>query len=433
MVEEYTKYKLYRKYYTTDGVNYNPTSEYQAVKIENTEDDCDCGYRYISFDKLSNSVVVNNKFPYMNVTGFTVSYSFKITNVVEEQQRYYYDLEIWSGNKHLYLGHCYGGWIKDASTTVWGYSIPLFSYKVYEGTTVYYNLSTSSVQNASFTIPYVNKVDNVITKGSGRITSNTSRYYGADWLDSGISASMKVDAGYRYVDVIYSATLTVYGYPKQNKGYGYSNGQNNYYCKGTKYETGETATEYIGEVNPVINNAALFCGSSLGSEYEQNAIYEKWQSVNNNELFYLKSDIYTCDSIPTTITIDSRNFNNWTFNGLDLYGNETNDPIGNLVSEYINCQYYSKITVENNTVANEGLKCNVYIYLYGQNHNFLRRYSYDETIDCTNAYFYRIFISKEDNTTIGSIEASTYYVVRAFNILSTINLNSYYIKVTLSN
>ena len=45
MAEEYSKYKLYRKYKTEDGVNYTPLDEYQAVYESGDGVDCSCGYR----------------------------------------------------------------------------------------------------------------------------------------------------------------------------------------------------------------------------------------------------------------------------------------------------------------------------------------------------------------------------------------------------
>lgn len=45
MAEEYSKYKLYRKYKTEDGVNYTPLDEYQALYKSGDGVDCSCGYR----------------------------------------------------------------------------------------------------------------------------------------------------------------------------------------------------------------------------------------------------------------------------------------------------------------------------------------------------------------------------------------------------
>ena len=43
-MDEYSKYKLFRKYKTEDGVNYTPLDEYQALSDGSTNN-CDCGYR----------------------------------------------------------------------------------------------------------------------------------------------------------------------------------------------------------------------------------------------------------------------------------------------------------------------------------------------------------------------------------------------------
>lgn len=53
MASDYSKYKLYRKYKTEDGVNYTPLDEYQAVYESGDGVDCSCGYReykYIETD-----------------------------------------------------------------------------------------------------------------------------------------------------------------------------------------------------------------------------------------------------------------------------------------------------------------------------------------------------------------------------------------------
>ena len=44
-MEQYSKYKLYRKYKTEDGVNYTPLDEYQALYESGDGKDCGCGYR----------------------------------------------------------------------------------------------------------------------------------------------------------------------------------------------------------------------------------------------------------------------------------------------------------------------------------------------------------------------------------------------------
>lgn len=48
MVNDYSKYKLYRKYKTEDGVNYTPLDEYQALYESGDGKECDCGYRETS-------------------------------------------------------------------------------------------------------------------------------------------------------------------------------------------------------------------------------------------------------------------------------------------------------------------------------------------------------------------------------------------------
>lgn len=45
MASDYSKYKLYRKYKTEDGVNYTPLDEYQALYESGGGVDCECGYR----------------------------------------------------------------------------------------------------------------------------------------------------------------------------------------------------------------------------------------------------------------------------------------------------------------------------------------------------------------------------------------------------
>ena len=46
-MNEFGKYKLYRKYFSEDGVNYTPLDEYQALLVEN--DSCQCGYREFEY------------------------------------------------------------------------------------------------------------------------------------------------------------------------------------------------------------------------------------------------------------------------------------------------------------------------------------------------------------------------------------------------
>lgn len=46
MVEEYSKYKRYRRYMRALDGTLIPTDEYQAIKIDGTENSCDCGYYY---------------------------------------------------------------------------------------------------------------------------------------------------------------------------------------------------------------------------------------------------------------------------------------------------------------------------------------------------------------------------------------------------
>ena len=50
MAEEYSKYKLFRKYKTEDGVNYTPLDEYQALYESGDGVDCSCGYRKYKWD-----------------------------------------------------------------------------------------------------------------------------------------------------------------------------------------------------------------------------------------------------------------------------------------------------------------------------------------------------------------------------------------------
>lgn len=55
MASDYSKYKLYRKYKTEDGVNYTPLDEYQALYESGGGVDCDCGYRltkYVDYEPM---------------------------------------------------------------------------------------------------------------------------------------------------------------------------------------------------------------------------------------------------------------------------------------------------------------------------------------------------------------------------------------------
>lgn len=44
--EIYSKYTLYKQYFTSDGVHYSPSGKYKAVKTSGNNDLCDCGYSY---------------------------------------------------------------------------------------------------------------------------------------------------------------------------------------------------------------------------------------------------------------------------------------------------------------------------------------------------------------------------------------------------
>ena len=46
-MNEFGKYRLFRKYFSEDGVNYTPLDEYQALLVEN--DSCQCGYRELEY------------------------------------------------------------------------------------------------------------------------------------------------------------------------------------------------------------------------------------------------------------------------------------------------------------------------------------------------------------------------------------------------
>lgn len=46
-MNEFGKYRLFRKYVSSDGVNYTPLDEYQALIVEN--DSCQCGYRELEY------------------------------------------------------------------------------------------------------------------------------------------------------------------------------------------------------------------------------------------------------------------------------------------------------------------------------------------------------------------------------------------------
>ena len=46
-MNEFGKYRLFRKYVSYDGVNYTPLDEYQALLVEN--DSCQCGYRELEY------------------------------------------------------------------------------------------------------------------------------------------------------------------------------------------------------------------------------------------------------------------------------------------------------------------------------------------------------------------------------------------------
>ena len=46
-MNEFGKYRLFRKYVSSDGVNYTPLNEYQALLVENNS--CQCGYRELEY------------------------------------------------------------------------------------------------------------------------------------------------------------------------------------------------------------------------------------------------------------------------------------------------------------------------------------------------------------------------------------------------
>ena len=46
-MNEFGKYRLFRKYSSLDGVNYTPLDEYQALLVENNS--CQCGYRELEY------------------------------------------------------------------------------------------------------------------------------------------------------------------------------------------------------------------------------------------------------------------------------------------------------------------------------------------------------------------------------------------------
>ena len=46
-MNEFGKYRLFRKYVSSDGVNYTPLDEYQALLVENNS--CQCGYRELEY------------------------------------------------------------------------------------------------------------------------------------------------------------------------------------------------------------------------------------------------------------------------------------------------------------------------------------------------------------------------------------------------
>ena len=46
-MNEFGKYRLFRKYFSSDGVNYTPLDEYQALLVENNS--CQCGYRELEY------------------------------------------------------------------------------------------------------------------------------------------------------------------------------------------------------------------------------------------------------------------------------------------------------------------------------------------------------------------------------------------------
>lgn len=46
-MNEFGKYRLFRKYVSLDGVNYTPLDEYQALLVENNS--CQCGYRELEY------------------------------------------------------------------------------------------------------------------------------------------------------------------------------------------------------------------------------------------------------------------------------------------------------------------------------------------------------------------------------------------------
>ena len=84
MADEYSKYKLFRKYKTEDGVNYTPLDEYQALYESGDNKYCDCGYYTLSSTTRTFNCVNGNE--YMTI------------NSVNCKTLYYMDDVHWTGS-----------------------------------------------------------------------------------------------------------------------------------------------------------------------------------------------------------------------------------------------------------------------------------------------------------------------------------------------
>ena len=84
MADEYSKYKLFRKYKTEDGVNYTPLDEYQALYESGDGKECDCGYYELSSTTRHFSCVNGNE--YMTI------------NSIKSKTLYYMDDVHWTGS-----------------------------------------------------------------------------------------------------------------------------------------------------------------------------------------------------------------------------------------------------------------------------------------------------------------------------------------------
>lgn len=101
MANDYSKYKLFRKYKTEDGVNYTPLDEYQALYESGAGVDCSCGYREYKLEETGNIICGLGE----RVVERTLNYSSSGSN--GNYDEYWYNYE---GNdltkSHIHMIEC---------------------------------------------------------------------------------------------------------------------------------------------------------------------------------------------------------------------------------------------------------------------------------------------------------------------------------------